>query len=114
MTQCFSTDQNNDLQIVAGRLAIVSSRDAILQICAHAAKAILGEMVLAIDQGMPYFETVWVGGPTVAPFEAAFRTRIMQIQGVEAIEELTISQTGNTMVYSAQIRTIYGTGPLNG
>jgi hypothetical protein len=114
MTLTFRTDGNNDLMISAGRLAIVSQREAILQICAHAAKAILGEMVLAVDKGMPYFETIWVGGPTVAPFEAAFRSRILEVEGVEAIEELVIEQSQNAMRYTAQIRTIYGTGPING
>ena len=40
MTQCFAVDRNNDLVLSAGRLAITSQRDAILQICAHAAKAL--------------------------------------------------------------------------
>ena len=71
-------------------------------------------MMFAKNQGMPYFQTVWVGAPTTAPFEAAFRGRIPQVAGVTSIEELTTAQVGDKMQYSAVIATIYGTGALNG
>jgi len=107
-------DANNDLVLVGGTLPVLTGTDAVLAVCAACARAILGEMVLATGQGMPYFETVWIGGPTVAPFEAAFRARVLQIEGVTAIEELTVSQENNTMRYSATISTVYGTGSLSG
>lgn len=112
--QCFARDDNNDLFISGRSLAIVSDLQAVLQVCEHAAKTILGEMVLAKDQGMPYFETVWVGGPTTAPFEAAFRARIAQVEGVTAVQSLTAELVDNTMRYSAEIATIYGSGVING
>jgi len=74
----------------------------------------LGEMVFEQQQGMPYFQTVWVGAPTTAPFEAAFRERIVQVPGVTGIDELITEQIGDRMQYSATITTIYGTGALNG
>lgn len=114
MTVTFLTDGNNDLQMNTGTLRIVSGLEAVLLICRHCALAILGEMIFAKQNGMPYFETVWNGSPATAPFEAAFRARIAQIDGVESIEELVTEQVGDRMQYSALIRTIYGTGTLNG
>lgn len=110
----FATNANNDFLIVGRSMVFASNIDAVMGVCAHAAKALLGEMVLAKNQGMPYFQTVWVGAPTTAPFEAAFRDRISQISGVTGIEELTTEQNGDAMVYSATIATIYGTGTING
>ena len=110
----FASDANNDLFIAAGTVAIVTDKEAVLQVCAHAAKAVLGEMVFYPNLGMPYFETVWVGNPSTAPFEAAFRARIMTIEGVAGIEELTTAQVGDSMTYTARIKTIYGTGTING
>lgn len=114
MTTTFATDGNNDLLIVGRNLSVISARDAILQICEQCAKAILGEMVFNVNGGMPYFETVWVGGPTTAAFEAAFRLRIPQVLGVTEIQELVTAQVGESMQYTATIATIYGTGKISG
>lgn len=110
----FAVTDTNDFALVGRSLALNEGMQAVLDVCAHAAKAILGEMVFAQEQGMPYFQTVWVGAPTTAPFEAAFRARISQVPGVVGIEELTTSQVQDTMRYEAMIVTVYGTGVLNG
>ena len=110
----FAIDGNNDFLVSGRSLSLLSGVDAVLAVCAHAAKAILGEMVFSQTQGMPYFETVWIGAPTTAPFEAAFRDRIRQVEGVTEIQELTVSLADGKMTYSATIATIYGTGTLNG
>lgn len=110
----FATTRTNDFLVTGRSLSFATDIDAVLLVCRHAAQAILGEMVFAQDQGMPYFETVWVGAPTTAPFEAAFRARIAQVPGVTGIDELITEQIGDRMQYSATIVTIYGTGALNG
>lgn len=110
----FATTDTNDFAVVGRSLAIVSDIDAVLLVCRHAAQALLGEMVFAKDQGMPYFQTVWVGAPTTAPFEAAFRARIARVAGVTGIDELTTEQVGDTMRYQATIATVYGPGVING
>lgn len=110
----FATTDTNDFALVGRSMVLSSNLAAVLSVCEHAAQAILGEMVFAKDQGMPYFETVWVGAPTTAPFEAAFRARIMRVTGVINIDELTTEQVGDTMRYRATIATIYGPGVVNG
>lgn len=110
----FATNENSDFLVTGRSLSLATDLDAVLLVCRHAARAILGEMVFAQDQGMPYFETVWTGAPTTAPFEAAFRERIMQIAGVTEIQELTTSLVNGALSYSATIATIYGTGAISG
>lgn len=110
----FATDGNNDLFISGRALASVEGLAAVITVCKHAAQAILGEMVFAQDQGMPYFETVWVGNPTTAPFEAAFRERIAAVDGVVEITSLSTAQVGDKMQYVAEVATIYGAGQFNG
>lgn len=114
MTRTFQVNENNDLFMASGTLTFASDIQAVLLICEHAAKTILGELVFATGQGLPYFETVWTGNPTTAPFEAAFRLRIPQIEGVDSIEELTTEQVNGVMRYEAVINTIYGQGRING
>lgn len=114
MTTTFQVDDKNDLLMTSGTLTMATGVNAVLLVCEHAAQAILGEMVFATNDGMPYFETVWTGNPTTAPFEAAFRLRIPRIEGVESIEELTTEQVDGRMAYYAVINTIYGQGQING
>lgn len=110
----FATDDTNDLFIRGRNLASETDLQAVLMVAKHAAQAILGEMVLAKDEGMPYFETVWIGGPSSAAFEAAFRKRVARIDGVSDISSLEVAQVGDAMSYTATIVTTYGTGELNG
>lgn len=110
----FATDESNDLYLLGRNLAISVDLQAVLNVAKHAAQAILGEMVFAKTQGMPYFETVWVGNASSAPFEAAFRDRIAAIEGVESIASLEVAQVGEVMQYRAEIVTVYGTGAING
>ena len=115
MTQTFAVDANNDLFIGADdRLAIVTGVTAVEQAAAQAAKTVLSEMVLATDQGLPYFEAVWVGEPNIGQFEVALRAAISAVQDVLSIASLTIDQTGEELGYSAEIQTIYGPGIVNG
>lgn len=110
----FATDATNDLFISGRSMASVNDLLAVLNVAKHAAQAILGEMVFAKTQGMPYFETVWSGNPTSAAFEAAFRERVSAIPGVESVASLEVAQVGDVMQYRAEIVTIYGAGVLNG
>jgi hypothetical protein len=115
MTQTIAVDKNNDMYIDAnGNLAIVFGLQATLQACAQAAKAQLGEMVLATDQGIPYFQQVWIGVPNLQQFEAALRSAFLGVSGVIEVVSLSLSQTSNTLSYTAVIRTIYGAGAING
>lgn len=110
----FVTTSTNDLAVSGRSLSLVGGASGIALVARHCAQSILGEMVFSPSQGMPYFETVWVGAPTTAPFEAAFRERILKIEGVSSITELTAVQAGDSMQYQATIETIYGTTVING
>jgi len=112
--RCFGRDDNNDLMLAGGAVSVVSGLQATLQTCEHVAKARLGEMVLNVGAGLPYFETVWAGTPNPAPWEAAFRARVLQVDGVLEISDLTIALEGDTMTYSATIVTTFGTGVIGG
>lgn len=111
----FAVNDKNDLFLGAdGNLAGVVRINAVLNVCAHCAKAILGEMVLAANTGMPYFESVWAGNPSTVQFEAAFRDRIGRVKGVVEIISLETVIQSNTLRYEATIRTIYGEGSIDG
>jgi hypothetical protein len=115
MAKTLSVDNNNDIFIDnSGNLSISVDQDALLQACAQAAKTQLGEMVLATNQGVPNFQTIWAGSPNVVQYESALRNAITSVTGVIDILSLDISVSNNVLSYTATIQTIYGTGAING
>lgn len=115
MTQTLSADSNNDLFLGRdGNISISYDLQAVLENCAHAVKVRLGEVALNTEQGVPYFETVWVGVPNIIQFESAARTAIMQVPGVVEIVSFRTTRVADALNYVAVIRTIYGQGEING
>jgi hypothetical protein len=115
MTRTIAVDDRNDIYIGAdGNLAVVSDIEATMQIAQQAAQTQLGEMQYAIDQGLPNFETVWVGAKNISQFDAYLRRAIQAVEHVTGIRTLTITTVGNALSYSATIDTDFGPGVING
>lgn len=114
MTQTLATDLNNDLYLTNGNITVVRDLQAVLQDCEHAAKTLLGEVVLNTNIGIPYFETVWSGVINLQQFEAALRSAFLAQDGVVEVVSILSEKVGDTLQYTAVIRTIYGGGSISG
>lgn len=115
MTRTISADSNNDIFIgTDGSLSTAEGIEAVLQACAQAAKAQLGEMLFAADQGLPNFSVVWSGSPNPRQYEAYLRQTLLAVPQVTGIQSIEISVSNNTLSYSAVINTTFGAGALNG
>lgn len=115
MSLVLAVNANNDLFIGPdGSLALARNLEAVEQAAQQAAASQLGEMVLAVDRGVPNFAVTWNGAPRLGQFEAYLRRAIMAVDGVLEVQELRTSRAGNVLSYRATIRTIYGQGVLNG
>lgn len=108
-----AVDENNDIYIAEGLLAIAEGLQAVMQACEQAVKAQFREMVLNYNEGVPTRETIWTSSVNVALYEAYLRTAILGVTGVTSIENLDIDLRDNTAFYIAEIKTIYGEGVLN-
>lgn len=108
-----STDSNNDWTLDAdGNLKMVVDLEAVLQTAEHLAKTLLGEMILALTQGVPFWDVAFGASPNIAQFEAFLRERILQTPNVTEVSELFAQQVGDEILYTAVIVTIYGTGRI--
>lgn len=104
----FQTNENNDIFIGKnGNLAISSDLQALIQSCEQAMKAQAGELVLNTTRGIPTMQTAWGGSPNVAQFEAFSRRALLSVNGV-IDASVSASTAGDTLRYTATIRTIYG------
>ena len=109
----------NDLYLNAsGNISISYDQQALLEECSQAVKIVLGELVFNTNIGVPYFETMFVGIPNAQQFNAAVNNAILTVQGVLEVVSLITSQGGNlpsdNYNFTAIIRTIFGTGVVNG
>lgn len=111
----FTVDKNNDLVLAPdGNLSLSNDLQAVLFTCEQVARAQLNEMVLAVDQGMPNFQTVWVGAPNIPQFEAYLSARLQAVTGVQRVTSVEASASGGVLRYTATIQTVYGEGIING
>lgn len=116
MTQTFlTTDDTNDMFLdSSGNLALASGLPAVTAACKTASRAMLGEMVLAQNSGMPNFQVIWVGVPNYNIFASYLRMTLDSVDGVQEVADINITQTGNDLGYQASIASIYGEDFING
>jgi hypothetical protein len=115
MAKTLAVNENNDIYIGSdGNLAFATGVTAVLQACQQTVQTLLGEMPLAVDQGLPNFQTLWDGNPNLLQYEAALRSAILAVTNVVDILNLQVDLINNVLSYTAVILTTYGQGNLNG
>lgn len=115
MTTTFGVDTNNDLYLGPDKnIVILIGLEAILQACETATRAQLGEMVLEINQGIPNFQTIWVGSPNYSLYTDYILKTLAGVDGVLEVISLQLKTIEDTLTYTATIRTQFGTGDING
>lgn len=113
MTQTFTTNADQDIFINSeGLLSISTGLQAVLEACETASYALLGEMIFSSGQGLPYFQTVWVGSPNYAVFRAALIATLLGVDGVLDVPNLSLQVQSGTLTYRAIIKTKYGQAEL--
>jgi hypothetical protein len=109
------TDASNDLNLLpTGTLEVLQGIDAVSQTARQYASTLLGEMIHAVDQGVPFFGVAFGTQPNLSQFEAVMRRRLLECPGVLQVPELSARQAGDTLGYTATIVTEFGSGVING
>jgi hypothetical protein len=115
MSRVFTEDENNDIFLGPdNKLAISEDLQAVLQACQAAVEIQKGEAIYAQENGMPNRDIIWDGTPNLQKFEFFSRKQILNVSGVEEVVEFESAQVGDVIEYQALIKTIYGTGEING
>ncbi len=121
--QTLSANVNNNIPGVAyddiyldsnHNISISRDLEAVLEACAQAAQTVLGEIIFNINQGIPFFETVWIGVPNIQQYTAALRVAFLNVPNVVEVVSLITSQIDNNLIYTAVIRTAFGSGGISG
>lgn len=108
-----STTTNNDFaRDAAGNITLVTGLSAVLQTAEHLAYTLTGEMIMALTEGVPFWDTAFSPTPNIAQFEAFLRERILQTPDVLEVLNLEAQQVGDELLYTATLRTPYGDGVI--
>lgn len=91
-----------------GNIALVRDILAVKESAQEAAQSQLGEMIYAVDRGIPNFKVVWNGAPNVAQFEAALRRELLRVTDVIGVPVIQTRLVGEALVYTTTIQTSYG------
>lgn len=105
----FATDDNNDFIVGQnGNLTMIKDRQAIAQESKHFIATLRGEMIHAIDEGIPYFRDALNKQPNLSAFEFAIRKRLSTLPEIRKIVSLNTFVNNETLGYSIVIQSIYG------
>ena len=114
MTQTLGTNTNNDIYIgLNGNLVMLQGQSAVGAGCQSVSRASLGEEVLSITSGLPFFQAVFVGVPNLQAFNNALLVALQGVDGVVSVTNLTSKVTKDqkgksVLTYTATIETQYG------
>lgn len=105
---------NGDRVLDSGYFVYLFNIDAVMQTCEQTMKQQLSELQYDQTKGIEYFNNVFLGEPNFQLFESQARNQLQLVDGVVRVDSLTYSQVDNTLSYTAVIKTIYGSGEING
>ncbi|MBJ9533529.1 hypothetical protein [Citrobacter freundii] len=108
---------NNDFDIYldnSRNLAIATGLQAVIQTCEHVARTKLTELPYAQSRGIPFFDIALGSQPDVSLYDMFLRKVYKTVPGVEGVGNINFAKDGDTLSYTAQIRTIYGTESASG
>jgi hypothetical protein len=115
MSRVFAENENNDIYLGSdNRLAINNDLDAVLQSAQAAVEIQKGEALYNQNNGMPNDSVIWSGTPNLQQFEFFARKQISNVAGVIDIENFIVTTINDVLQYQATIKTIYGTGGVDG
>lgn len=108
----FQTDRDNDLVISDGNLTVLNGLDAVISASRHYAQTLYGEMIHDVQNGVRMFDTAF-NQPRLALFRNELHSRLMQVPDVISVTDIDVRVSGENLLYSATIETIYGNGRIN-
>ena len=118
MQQKISTvarDENCDMYIDGtGQFAMVYGKDAYAQIINAKMRTTLGEMQLAMQKGIPYFQTVFADRSYLPVWQDEVEKMIRELPFVIEISSCDCNYEGGVLKYTMEIETDSGMVEING
>lgn len=109
MTTTFQNDSTFDLVLGSdGLLSVITGDAAISQNTVTACSTRRGECLLDTDRGIPFDATTF-SNLKAPQFEAAIRSTMRSVEGVDSVSSVAVAQVGENLEYTAEFTTVNGT-----
>ncbi len=101
---------NNDMFLYAGQLAMCDGKIAYAQIIESAVLTVKGELQFDIEQGIPYFDTIFRSAKRAALWKAYVIDRVKQFSFVTSVTsfEYDIDYKNHVINYTMRVNTDKG------
>lgn len=110
-----ATNENNDLYIdSSGNLAVSYDIYALSNVIKNKALTTLGEPQYNIQDGIPYFETIFTDTPSIDLYQAKLIKDIENTENTERVVSFEYTDSNGILNYKATIQSTYGEIELNG
>lgn len=107
----FATNSDRDIYLgTDGNLVIATGLDACLESCRRAGFVRLGELPYAQTRGAPFLDIM--ESLDLSLYEFYIRQVLLTVPGVNSVESVEFTVAGESLNYTAQVNTIYGTGTV--
>ena len=103
-----------DIIVIGGKLQYVHDIEVVLQNCDHALRQQLGELQYQTTKGVEYLNNVFNGTPNYQLFQFEAIRELELVDGVERVLSFEYNVNSNTLEYTAEILTEYGSTTLAG
>lgn len=102
--------ESHDLVIDHYDLVLVRDQDMVAQALRQNLRFFFGEWYLAVDEGLPYFQEIFVKGADILTAESYFKKAIIQTIGVRELLEFSFEYTSTIrrLIVMFSVSTIYG------
>lgn len=109
MTTTLQNDSTFDLVVGSnGLLGVLTGDAAIIQNTVTACSTRRGECLLDTGRGVPFDETAF-SNLKAPQFEAAIRSTIRAVDGVDGISTVKVAQVDEKLEYRVELTTVNGT-----
>lgn len=103
-----ATNENNDIFIENGNLALVEGEKAIANVAKNRACTLQGEHQYDLSEGIPYFDVLFGFRPNIDLFKFFLQREFLKVDNVHAIQSLETNIEGDKLTYTAELQTTEG------
>lgn len=113
MSDLLQDEVTKELILESGDLQLCEGVDRAKQYLAQRLSAIRGEWAFDLDEGVPYFENVFVKAPDPVILEGIFKDRILSTPGIIGLDEFDLTLDTATRELSLDFLAQSTDGPIN-
>jgi len=109
-----ATTENGDFALQNGDIYLIAGLDEAIQTCEQSIKQSRGELPLAQQKGISYFDNLFAGNRNLQLFRAQLREELLTVNDILEVTSVEIAEVNDKIDYQVTIKTTFGEGRVSG